>query len=835
MKVFLSFLSLFFIGISLAIAQTGGSHIYEKNNSPSISTIDLLIVGSIVDMGTKKPLQYGTVTIFSLPDSILVGGSLSDEEGNFSIKTNLKNFFLKAEYIACQPKIIDNLNLRNDQRTLDIGAIELEPNLELLEGVEVRAEKSSLMMSLDKRVFNVGKDLVSEGGTAEDILRNVPGVWVDINGEVSLRSNGGVRILLNGQTSLLIGDTNSDGLRQIQANSIDRIEIITNPSARYEAEGMAGIINIVLKKNNHKGLNGAVSSNIGHPNNFGLGFNLNYRKNRVNFFSGAGAWYINRPGTGSLRNQFYNLEYPDSTLFSNMDRTHNRRSIPINIRFGMDYYINPKNTLTASFSYRGSNDKNTSQLTYTDAYGSLDNVYLITDRVEEERGRERNINGFLRHRKIFSDKEHQLTTDIHYETEAEQENAFYNETYFDGESIKLDTVGFNQLTKSKSGNTLLLAKSDYFLPIGKSSKFEGGFQSSYRKITNNYGLVDVIDNIETPDSNFTNNFKYDEMIHGVYANFGSKIEQFSFQTGLRVEYSDIESSLAIRNKTNVSEYVSFFPSAFIGYNLSKDAGLQLSYSRRIERPTILDLNPFFTLRDRRNIWRGNPNILPEFTHAFELGYIKYWQAGTLSAIAYFRKTKDVIKRIQRVDEEFPETTITQAENLDIKKNFGIEFTYSFTLKKWWQLNGDMNFFHSFSEGTYEHQRQEVYVGGKSFSLTSKTISRFTFWEKLNAQTTLSYSAPRRTTQGVNRATIALDFATSIDLLKNNGTVTLSVSDLFNTRRRRSYSEDETFYSEDNFLWQSRAIILSFHYRLNQHKKQSQIYSSPITEDDEERF
>ncbi|MEZ4933855.1 MAG: outer membrane beta-barrel protein [Saprospiraceae bacterium] len=176
-----------------------------------------------------------------------------------------------------------------------------------------------------------------------------------------------------------------------------------------------------------------------------------------------------------------------------------------------------------------------------------------------------------------------------------------------------------------------------------------------------------------------------------------------------------------------------------------------------------------------------------------------------------------------------------SENLTTSKEFGVEFTYFFALYDWWKLNGDLNFFHSFSEGTYQYEGREVYVGGKSFSLTSKTISRFTFWEKFNSQMVLSYAAPRTTTQGVNRAMVALDLAGSVDLLKNNGTVTLSVSDVFNSRRRRSYSEDATFYSADNFLWQSRSVILSFHYRINQHKKQNQIYSSPIKDDDLERF
>ncbi len=829
-----SLILLFFL-LYTAVTSASGLTVIPTQIGTNPNNPVFTIIGKVVDQQTKAPLEYTTISIvFSADSSVLVGG-LSDRNGYFTLGTDRKKIAIKLEYLAYLPKTIDNIQLPEQSDTLNLGIIELSPNMAMLGEVEVRAEKSSVAMSLDKRIFNVGKDLVSQGGTAEDILRNVPGVWVDINGDVRLRSNGGVRILVDGQTSLLINGKNSDGLRQIQASAIERIEIITNPSARYEAEGMAGIINMIMKKNDASGLNGSINANVGYPDNYGLGVSINYQKNKLNFFASAGVWYINRPGTGSYSNRFFNLENADSTLFSNLDRTHERSGKPINFKVGADYFINPKNTLTTSFAYRKGKDKNTSTLIYKDAFGSEGNVHLITERLENETGDEDNLNGFLRHKKTFSKKEHQLTSEIRYESEKEDEISIYDEAYFNGENIPLDTIGFNQITHNKSDNRLIIVKSDYILPIGKSSKFEGGFQSTFRTITNDYSVSELINNVEILDSNFINNFEYQEIIHGVYAEFGSKIEQFSYQVGLRIEHSKIQSGLGNKDDTKTSEYANFFPSAFIGYDFENQSGVQLSYSRRIERPGFLDLTPFFTLRDRRNIWRGNPNIRPEFTHAFEFGYVRYWGKGTLSAIAYYRKTDDVIKRIQRVDERFPETTITQAENLKIKRNYGLEFTYALSLTKWWKLNGDFDFFNSFAEGTYQDQGQEIYVGGESFSLQAKTISRFTFWEKLNSQLTFSYSAPRTTTQGVNKATVALDFATSIDLMKNNGTITLSVSDLFNSRRRRSFSEDETFYSEDNFLWQSRSVILSFNYRINQHKKQNQIYSSPIRETNEERF
>lgn len=807
------------------------SNMMYGNDSSSKATI----VGKIVDKETGTPLEFSTITLYNPADSLVITGGISDANGLFSIKTNHDLFFIQVEFIAYQTHTIQKIKLKKNQKLLDLGTIELSPDLDIISTIEVRAEKSSVIMKLDKRVFNVGKDLTSAGGTAEDILRNVPGVSIDVDGNIGLRSLGGVRILLNGRPSLLLGGESATGLRQIQANQIEYIEVITNPSSRYEAEGMAGIINIVLKNNQEKGLNGSMNANLGQPDNYGLGINMNYHKNKFNWFMGAGGWYINRPGTGSFRNEFYNSEQADSTVYSNMDRSHERQSLLGYFKFGADYYINPKNVLITSFSYRKSYDNNPTELIYKDAYGDPEDIFLITRRLEKETEEENNLSYLLTYKKLFSKKGQQFTTDVQYESRMEEEISMYEETLFDKNNIPLDTANFNQLSNNEEGNRQLIVRSDYIHPFSNGSKLELGFQASFRTIANDYRVREVINNLEIPDSNFTNKFNYHEVIHGVYGNFGKKIDRFSFQVGLRVEYADVETTLMITDEKNHRHYTNFFPSAFFTYDLPDDNALQLSYSRRIQRPTFWDLNPFFTVRDRRNIFKGNPNIEPELSHAFELGHIKYWEKGSISSIAYFRKTSNVIKRIQRVDVNAPERTITQAENLELKRNLGIEFTYSLMPTTWWRLNGDANFYHSLSEGTFEYAGNEIFVGGQSFSMSAKTSTRFTYWKKVNTQFTFSYSAPRTTTQGVNKSTTALDFACSIDLLKNNGTVTLNISDVFNSRRRRSFSEDLTFRSEDNFLWQTRSVVLSFNYRLNQQKNRSHIYLYPKDEDEDEQF
>jgi ferric enterobactin receptor len=816
---------LFFSGL-LVCTQVASGKVLSKTYT---------LTGMIVEKNSKTPLEFSSISIYAREDSMLLDGGITDEKGLFSIKLNHTNVFLKIESIGCRTTSIVDITWEKSLKIYDIGIVELTCRIEQLPEVEVRSPNSTIMMKLDKRVFNVGKDLVSAGGMAEDILRNVPGVSVDIESNITLRGSSGVLILLNGRPSSLFGNGHTTGLRQIQANQIERIEIITNPSSRYEAEGTAGIINIILKDNQNKGLNGSVSANVGAPDNFGLGGNLNYHRKNFNWFTNLGTWYVNRPGNGSYQNQFFNLTYPDSTIYSNMDRTHKLQGIVSFIKVGVDYHFNAKNILLSSFAYRRSSDDNSSQLIYKDAYGYEDNIFLTTEREEKETEREEELTYFLTYKRNFAQSGHQLMTDFIFENKSQNEESFYEELFYNSQHNLIDTAAFNQLSNSEEGTRQTILKSDYIKPFNKEGKFECGFQSSLRQIGNNYRVRELLNNTEIPDTNFTNDFKYHETIHGLYANVGSKINKFSFQLGLRAEHSDVTTELLLTNESKYRKYGNLFPSAFFSYDLPKNNALQISYSRRIQRPGFTDLNPFFTLRDRRNIFRGNPNIIPELTDSYELGHVKYWDKGSLSSIAYFRWTDQVIKGIQRVDKDDPGRTITQTENLDFKRNFGVEFTCFFAVNKWWRLNGDVNLYHSLSQGSYEYDGQSYFVGGQSFSMKAKTISRVTLWNRINTQLMLSYEAPRTTTQGVNKSMTEIDFATSVDIFKTHGTVTLSVSDLFNTRRRRSVSSDETFRSEDNFLWQARSFILSFNYRFNQQKNQRQIYVYPKDEDREETF
>ncbi|MCU0348216.1 MAG: TonB-dependent receptor, partial [Saprospiraceae bacterium] len=427
--------------------------------SPSTSnTIE--IIGKIVDRDSKLPLEFATISLFSKKDSTLLTGTTTAADGGFSLSTNHAEFYLLIEFLAYVPVYFSVTKPKIYQNKYDAGIVALAPDVTRMATVEVRAEKSTVTMALDKRVFNVGKDLTSAGGTAEDVLRNVPGITMDNDGRLSMRGNGTIRILLNGRMSSLVSNENLTGLRQIRANQIERIEVITNPSARYEAEGMAGIVNIVLKTNQQKGLNGSVDAHIGNNRNMGGGLNINYKKGKFNGYFGMGGWYTNRPGTGSFRNEFYKLGLPDSTFFSNMDRTHERSSLPGFFKFDSDIYLNSKNFLTLSFAYRRKTGDNSSDLRYSDALGKAENVYKITRRAEAEKEADANLRYSLIYKTLFEREGNELITELQYENATMVKTSVFEEHYFDGANKPLSGMDYRQLANNKEGNHRLSSNVD---------------------------------------------------------------------------------------------------------------------------------------------------------------------------------------------------------------------------------------------------------------------------------------------------------------------------------------------------------------------------------------
>lgn len=773
------------------------------------------ITGRIVDTDTEMPLEFAAVSVYTAQDTTLATGGTTDAKGQFDIPVKLGTYLLKVEFISYSPRWIDPVELSTDQRTVNMGTLTLSADATVLQEVEVRAEKSQLQMALDKKIFNVGKDLASTSGNAAEVLDNIPSVTVDVDGNVSLRGSEGVRILVDGKPSGLVGVRGSDGLRSLPANMIDQVEVITNPSARYEAEGMTGIINIVLKKQRKQGLNGSFDVSTGVPNNHGAGINLNLRRNKFNLFTNYGFRYRTSPGVGY---QYQELLRNDTLNIVEQFSDRSRGGWSNSIRLGADYFFNDRNTLTTSFMYRNGRENNTSRLEYYDYFQSYpDNPTGITVRTQDELELEPNLEYALNYKRTFQREGQEWTTSIQYRRSTESEDADYRETFFNADFSPDGSPELLQRSANDESEKSLLLQTDYVHPFGKEGRFEAGYRGSLRQIDNDYLVEEWADDRWQTLTNLSNDFNYDENIHAVYAILGNKPGRFSYQFGLRMELSDVLTELLQTGERNDRTYTNFFPSAHFTYEVGEGNNFQLSYSRRLRRPRFWDLNPFFTFSDARNIFRGNPNLDPEFTDVFELGYVRYWNKLTLSSNLYYRHSEGVIQRIQTLEEQDGDLiTIRQPENLATEDAVGYELLVSADPTDWWRIDGSANFFHSRIDGSNINQ---IFVR-EAFSWFGRLNSRLTLWKNLDTQIRFNYRAPQQTAQGERKSMSFIDLAFSRDVLKNKGTLTLSIRDVFNGRKYRYTNFGDNFFSEGLHQRRARSISLNFNYRLNQGKQRN---------------
>lgn len=756
------------------------------------------VSGTVLDE-KSNPIPYASVALRSKRDSTFLLGTATDLDGNFELQVRPGVYELTLSFISYADKK-QEVDLR--EKDVNVGKLSLEPKTELIDEVVVQGEKSYMEMKLDRRVYNVSKDPNNVGSNAQEILETVPSVTVDVDGTVSLRGSSNVRILIDGKPSGLTGISTQDALRQLPGNLIDKIEVVTNASARYDAEGEAGILNIVLKKDKRAGLNGSFDVNVGYPHNYGGSANINYRTGKVNFFGSVGAQYRKGPGQGSSYQKFM-LE--DTTFAYERTREQERGGLSANGRFGLDYFINKKTSITASGMYSRSWNDNISMLKYTDIDENGD-VTQVVDRTENEHEQKQNIEANLNFRRTFKTEEQVLTADVRWFNSEDYENGILSEI---GPDYQID-----QRTDNVENERNWLFQTDYVHPFGEKVRLETGLKATLRRIDNKYRVDqqnDTSDVWETLDQ-YDNNFVFDENVYAGYLMASGKVKRFSMQGGVRAEYSDISTQLVKTGEKNNWRYISFFPSAHLSYEFPSNNSLQLSYSRRISRPRFRELIPFFSLSDNRNYRSGNPELQPTFTHSVEFGHLKTWKNGTLLSSIYYRHRDGVVERISQSDSTG--LIISFPINLSTEEAAGFEFNFSYSIFKWWRTSLNANLYYSVTNGEYEDQ--SFYA--ETFSANGRFTSKWTVWKRLDIQTAFMYHAPRNTPQGKNLSMYSWDLGMSIDVLKGNGTVTFSAKDLLNSRRRRWEVDTPTLYFTNDFQWRSRQFVLSFTYRLNQKKK-----------------
>ena len=770
---------------------------------------NISVKGRVIDSVSGVALPAATIQLYKIPGNTLVAGEISDTSGNFQMVVAAGKYALTINYTGYIAYRINSLAVDNTSSELNVGTVRLLSSGKTLDEVVVQAEKSSMTLSLDKKIFNVGKDLANAGGSAADILSNIPSVSVDPEGTIKLRGSDNVRILIDGKPSGLVSFKGGSGLQQLQASMIDRVEIITNPSARYEAEGMAGILNIILKKDRRQGFNGSFEVTTGYPTNLGAAANLNYRHKKVNFFINYGIAYRKQPAMGSMYQELYER---DTTFILQQSSDATITGFNNNIRGGLDFYFTESSVLTASYLFRRSDANRQTDIRYDDYYFSKSGLQSFTTRRQDEDEIEPNSEYSLIYKKSFGRKGHELSGEVKFLDNWENSDQTFTQHLFSPAGMEDKNRFILQKSVNDEFEKQLLFQLDYVKPVSKEGKIETGIRSSFRDMTNDYivtqqnaaGGFDPLPGLD-------NIFLYKENIHAAYGIASNKTNRFSYQAGLRAEWTDVKTVLKETNQENPRSYVNLFPSAHMTLELAGENALQVSYSRRVRRPFYNDLSPFMTFSDSRNFSSGNPDLDPEFSDAFEIGHIKSFEKGSLSSAVYFRDTKGKIDRIRTVDSAGNSVTLPQ--NLRKEKAMGIEFTSNYSPYKWWKLDFNANFFYADIDGSNIVKTYKT----STYSWFVRQTSRFTFPNALDIQLRGNYEAPQKTAQGKRKSLYYFDFSLSKDVFKGNGTLNLSLLDLFNTRKSRNITEGVNFYSEGSYQGRRRQLNLTLNYRIRQSK------------------
>lgn len=763
------------------------------------------INGKVIDEA-NAPMSFANVGAYNQADSTLATGSVTDASGAFKISVKPGTYYLKVTFVSFEDLLVSNINVVNPT---DVGTLVMKTSKSILDEVVVQGEKSSVELSLDKRIFNVGKDLANSGGTAADVLSYVPSVSVDPEGNIKLRGSDNVRILIDGKPSGLVSFQGAGGLQQLQGSMIERVEVITNPSARYEAEGMAGVINIVLKKDRNQGFNAALDVITGYPVNMGGAANLNYRKNRINFFINYTVAYRIQPGRGSQYQERYS---GDTTFYLRQTNDGTITGFNNNIRGGIDIFFTEKSVLTGSYLFRRSDVNRITDIVYKDYMFNEENMIDLIKRRQNEYETEPNSEYSLVYKKSFENKGHELIAEAKFLDNWETSDQTFTQNYFNPDMTP--DAARNQLQKSLNDESekTLLFQFDYIQPFGKEGKFETGVRTSFRKMVNDYLVTE-----ENDDGSFTalpgldNIFYYDENIHAAYGILGNKTDKLAYQAGLRAEWTDVKTTLEKTQEINPRKYSNLFPSAHITYDLPNDNDLQLSYSRRVRRPFYNDLSPFMTFSDSRNFFSGNPNLNPEFSDVVEIGHIKYFDKGSLTSSIYGRNTIDKIQTIRSVNSEGNAVTLPQ--NLRSEVAYGIEFTSTTSIAKWWKIDFNFNFFHADIDGSNIVSAYKA----STYSWFTRQSSRFTLPSNIDLQLRTNFEAAQKTAQGRRKALAYADFALSKEILKGRGNINFNVIDIFNSRRIRSITTGDNFYTSGDFQARRRQFNLTISYRINQAK------------------
>jgi len=781
------------------------------------------IKGSIVDAGDQSPLDFVNVTLFKQGSTKPVTFVSTDTNGAFVFPTIEKGKYnVRFSYVGFTT--INQVVEVGDQ-SVNLGTIKMDADTRNLKEVEVVGQGSQMHFDIDKKVFSVDQNISAAGGSASDVLKNIPSVTVDNQGNVSLRKDGNVEVWINGKASGLTVDNRAQVLQQMPAESIESIEVMTNPSAKFNPEGSAGIINIVMKQKHKAGYFGSVSAGIMYPDGGkvgqNLGASLNYSSSKVDAYANLGYRAMSfKGGSKTDRTNFApadSLVQNKNTSVLNQNNVNSMAFGGLFVRAGIDYHLDLKNTLSLSgFGMAGNGDQN-SAITNTTT-NVVTNSRSVFTQENTGTGTRPSLNMNMDYRHDFDKKGSNLMANLSYSNHNRTGNSGY---------IQTDTIvrsNINQVTDDKNNEVEL--KVDYTNKLTENSKLEAGVQSTLEtRLSTSTGL-DNTTHVYLPA--YFDSFNYNEQINSAYVTYGSRYKNLTFQLGLRAEYYTkqfADTTMAGNGTTkSVQPFTAdpifhVFPSFYLSYTMPNKDELQFNYSNRVNRPRGRQINPYKNYSDPINISYGNPYLLPQYSSSLELNYIKSWDANTLSASAYYHNTDNVIEGVRYVNNNIMENSYL---NIAKSQNTGLELIAKNRLFKILSLTSTLNVYYSkLDSATYSNPYISNVVtsipGQSSFSWSGNILANFMLSKTFSGQITAEYESAQLIAQGKENAKYSLDLGIRQTFMDRKLSVSLNVRDLLNSDRDNSTTSGSGFTQNTSSYFHGRMVGVTLSYNFGNMK------------------
>ncbi|WP_223584423.1 outer membrane beta-barrel family protein [Sphingobacterium sp. GVS05A] len=755
----------------------------------------------------KQAIPYVSISLYHVNDGTLVNTAHSDSTGNFRF-TNTKagSYFIKVKSLTHQDTFSPHFRLDEHFDEYDLGKILLLQNNAYLAEVIVERKKQFIEQQQDKLVFNIENSMLADGNNGLELLSKIPGVAVDESGSLSIKGKSGATVMINGKITYLSADQLANLLRSTSSMDINKIEVMSNPNAKQDAAGSAGIINIVLKKGLKQGFNGSVSANAGAGRGAHLGgsLNLNYRTEKINVFGIYNQYFQNLKYYNSLTRYFYTDQGSVPESYSQQENTIQPKLRSNNFRVGMDYSINPKQTI--GFLINGGFGKYPKYEPTTNNFRNFNTDNLVWSSTTITAGKERwrdmlyNVNYNLK----LNDKGHELKIDLdlvdHYSKMDQQLNTAYNNV-----GASTPPASSSRIGDIPSDNKVYVAKLDYTLPLPKEYKLEAGWKSSYVRTENDLHYDTLQNDQYVPDLGTSNHFIYKETIHAGYLNLSKSWHKFSTQIGVRGEHTRTRSHQITLNDQFERSYFKLFPAAFFTYIANDNHKVQTSYSYRVQRPSFWDLNPFRVYTDPFSYAEGNSNLNPAYEHSFELGYT---YASKYVLTLNYAQRSNVVNEILGRDPLNPYITFERPENIGSFKNYGISFIAPTQFTSWWSATHFANYYRN----EYELPQEDGLIVRKGNTLSLNSQNSFKLPKDWSIELGGNYVSGL--TVGISHIKSYGQVYSGIqkNFLNKKATLKLVVNDIFRTNNRRYETISPTIRLIGRSNPDSRTAILSFNYR-----------------------